>query len=79
MTKETYFKAQGIRSLIIEMESTLSLIKSQSRIHVFTYGNGGGNDYNLSEKKEIDAVLRGGMIEALEKRIEELKAEFESL
>lgn len=79
MTEETYFKAQGIRSLIIEMESILSLIKSQSRIHVFTTGERGGNDYNLSEKKDIDAILRSGMIEALEKRIEELKAEFESL
>ena len=75
MTEETYFKAQNIRSLIIEMKSNLRLIKSQSRIHVFT----SGNDYNLSEKQEIDTVLRGGMIEALEKRIEELKAEFESL
>ena len=79
MTEETYFKAQNIRSLIIEMESTLSLIKSQSRIHVFTTGERGGNDYNLSEKQEIDTALRGGMTEALEKRIEELKAEFESL
>lgn len=79
MTEDNYFKAQRIRELIINMESTLRMVSNKCKIHAYTSGEGGGYDYNLSEDKDIDATIRKGMADALEKRIKELKQEFQEL
>lgn len=79
MTEENYLKAQSLRKLIIEAETTLSLVKGKCSIHAFVNGNSGGMDYNLSDNKDIHETIRKGMIDALEKRVEELKDEFASL
>lgn len=79
MTEENYFKAQSLRKLIIETETTLRIIKDKCSIHAFVNGVSGGMDYNLSDNKDIHETIRKGMTDALEKRIEELKAEFASI
>lgn len=78
MTEDNYFKAQRIRGLIIKMESTLKTIEGECQISAFVKGEDklGGMSYNLSADKDIDATIRKGIIDALEKRIEELNTGF---
>lgn len=78
MTEDNFFKAQRIRGLIIKMESTLKTIEGKCQISAFVNGEDklGGMSYNLSADKDIDATIRKGMIDALEKRIEELNTGF---
>lgn len=79
MTERNFDKAMSIRGQIFKMECTLKTINGNNRIYASTSGLKGNMDTDLSNDKEVDKVIRNGMIAALERRIEELKAEFKSL
>lgn len=81
MTEEGYIKAEAIRRSIRDMEAALKIVKSECRISAITKCTNvmGGVDFNLSANEDLDTTVRKGITTALEKRIAELKQEFEEL